>query len=197
MKQLILFLLSLWALSAYAQTVRVDQMESDGRHQLMTNMKNFSIEGFNYSMTLKVYESADSLDWRVTISTFNNIPNDNVVLLKLKNGQTISLAVDSLHEESYTTNGIVYNSAFLSTVQPGVTKTYFVSESRIKAEELDDIEEYGITKVRLGNNVKYIEEEWTNNPLGKFLTKCRKKIAERLQSSTEKKKDKKSIYDGF
>lgn len=172
-------------------------MESDGRHQLMTNMKNFSIEGFNYSMTLKVYESADSLDWRVTISTFNNIPNDNVVLLKLKNGQTISLAVDSLHEESYTTNGIVYNSAFLSTVQPGVTKTYFVSESRIKAEDLDDIEEYGITKVRLGNNVKYIEEEWTNNPLGKFLTKCRKKIAERLHSSTEKKKDKKSIYDGF
>ena len=197
MKQLILFLLSLWALSAYAQTVRVDQMESDGRHQLMTNMKNFSIEGFNYSMTLKVYESADSLDWRVTISTFNNIPNDNVVLLKLKNGQTISLAVDSLHEESYTTNGIVYNSAFLSTVQPGVTKTYFVSESRIKAEDLDNIEAYGITKVRLGNNVKYIEEEWTNNPLGKFLTKCRKKIAERLQSSTEKKKDKKSIYDGF
>lgn len=197
MKKLIIYLLSLWALSAYAQTVRVDQMESDGRHQLMTNMKNFSIEGFNYSMTLKVYESADSLDWRVTISTFNNIPNDNVVLLKLKNGQTISLAVDSLHEESYTTNGIVYNSAFLSTVQPGVTKTYFVSESRIKAEDLDNIEAYGITKVRLGNNVKYIEEEWTNNPLGKFLTKCRKKIAERLQSSTEKKKDKKSIYDGF
>ena len=197
MKKLIIYLLSLWSLSAYAQTVRVDQMESDGRHQLMTNMKNFSIEGFNYSMTLKVYESADSLDWRVTISTFNNIPNDNVVLLKLKNGQTISLAVDSLHEESYTTNGIVYNSAFLSTVQPGVTKTYFVSESRIKAEDLDNIEAYGITKVRLGNNVKYIEEEWTNNPLGKFLTKCRKKIAERLQSSTEKKKDKKSIYDGF
>ena len=197
MKKLIIYLLSLWSLSAYAQTVRVDQMESDGRHQLMTNMKNFSIEGFDYSMTLKVYESADSLDWRVTISTFNNIPNDNVVLLKLKNGQTISLAVDSLHEESYTTNGIVYNSAFLSTVQPGVTKTYFVSESRIKAEDLDNIEAYGITKVRLGNNVKYIEEEWTNNPLGKFLTKCRKKIAERLQSSTEKKKDKKSIYDGF
>ena len=65
------------------------------------------------------------------------------------------------------------------------------------AEDLDNIEAYGITKVRLGNNVKYIEEEWTNNPLGKFLTKCRKKIAERLQSSTEKKKDKKSIYDGF
>lgn len=197
MKQLIIFLFSLFALSAYAQTVKVDQMESDGRHQLMTNMKNFSIEGFNYSMTLKVYESADNLDWRVTISSYNNIPKDNVVLLKLKNGQTISLAVDSLHEESYTTNGIVYNSAFLSTVQPGVTKTYSVSESRIKTEDLDNIEAYGITKVRLGNNVKYIEEEWTNNPLGKFLTKCRKKIAERLQSSTEKKKDKKSIYDGF
>ena len=197
MKQLIIFLFSLLALSAYAQTVKVDQMESDGRHQLMTNMKNFSIEGFNYSMTLKVYESADNLDWRVTISSYNNIPKDNVVLLKLKNGQTISLAVDSLHEESYTTNGIVYNSAFLSTVQPGVTKTYSVSESRIKTEDLDNIEAYGITKVRLGNNVKYIEEEWTNNPLGKYLTKCRKKISEHLHKSNGHKKNNRSIYDGF
>lgn len=197
MKKLLLSLISLWSLSANAQTVRVDQMESDGSHQIMTNMKNFRIEDRNYSMTLKVYESANNLDWRVTISTFNNIPNDNIVLLKLKNGQTIRLAVDSLHEETYTTNGIVYNSMYLSTVQPGVTKTYYVSESRIKAEELDSIDAYGITKIRFGNNVKYYEAEWTNNPLGKYLTKCRKKIAERIQGPTEQKKSKESIYDGF
>ena len=160
-------------------------------------MKNFVIEDRDYSMTLKVYETANKLDWRVTMSTFNNIPNDNIILLKLKNGQTVSLAVDSLHEETYTTNGVVYRSMYLSTVQPGVTKTYYVSESRIKAEELDSIDTYGIFKIRLGNNVKYYETEWTNNPLGKHLTKCRKKIKERLQNAAEQKKDKGSIYDGF
>lgn len=197
MKKLFLSLISLWALSAYTQTVKVDQMESDGRHQIMTNMKNFRIEGFDYSMTLKVYESKDCLDWRLTISTFNNIPKDNIVLMKLKNGQAITLVVDSLHDETYRTNSVTYNSGYVGFTQPGITKTYYVSESRIKAEELDGIDVYGISKIRIGNSVKYIEEEWTNNPLGKFLTKCRKKISERLQSPTEKKNDKGSIYDNF
>lgn len=197
MKKLLLVLVSLLSLSAYSQKIRVDQMESDGHHQIMTELKNFRIEELDYSMTLKVYESTDSIDWRFTISTFNTIPNDNVVLLKLNNGQTISLAVDSLHEESYTSNGIVYNSMYVSTVQPGVTRTYYVSESRIKAEDLDSIDAYGISKIRLGNNVKYYEEEWTNNPLGKYLTKCRKRIKEHLQSTTKQKTDKGSIYDNF
>ena len=197
MKKLLLLLISIWTLSAYAQTVKVDQMEHDGRHQIMTNMKNFRIKGFDYSMTLKVYESTDSLDWRLMISTFNNIPKDNIVLLKLKNGQTISLLVDSLYEGTYKTNSIIYNTGYIGITQPGITKTYFVSESRIKAEELDGIDVSGITKIRIGNNVKYIEEEWTNNPLGKFLTKCRKKITERLQSPTKKTRGKDSIYDGF
>lgn len=197
MKKVLLFAMTLAFLSANAQKITVDQMETDGSHQIMTNLKNFAIEDRNYSMTLKVYETANKLDWRITISTFNNIPNDNIILLKLKNGQTVSLAVDSLHEETYTTNGVVYRSMYLSTVQPGVTKTYYVSESRIKAEELDSIDTYGISKIRLGNSVKYYETEWTNNPLGKHLTKCRKKINERLQKTIEQKKDKGSIYDGF
>ena len=197
MKNLVLSLVSLLTISTYAQSVKVDQMEPNGRHQIMTNLKNFSIEGLNYSMTLKVYESTDSLDWRLTISTFNTIPNDNVVLLKLKNGQTITLLVDSLHEESYTTRSVTYNSQYVGITQHGITKTYWVSESKIKAGDLDGIEAHGISKIRIGNNVKYIEEEWTNNPLGKFLSKCRRKISERLQSSNGQQKNQVSVYDGF
>jgi len=196
MKRVILMLASLLSLSTYAQKIRVDQMESDGRHQIMTALKNFTIEGLNYSMTLKVYESADSLDWRLTVSTFNNIPNDNVVLLKLKNGQVITLPVDSLHEESYTTNSVTYNSMYVGVTQPGVTRTYWISESRIKVEELDGIDKHGISKIRIGNNVKYIEEEWTDNPLGKYLAKCRKKILEHLHKSNAHKNGG-SVYDGF
>ena len=93
MKKVLLFVMTLTFLSVNAQKIMVDQMETDGSHQIMTNMKNFVIEDRDYSMTLKVYETANKLDWRVTMSTFNNIPNDNIILLKLKNGQTVSLAV--------------------------------------------------------------------------------------------------------
>lgn len=196
MKKLVLSLVSLLTLSTYAQSIKVDQMEYDGRHQVMTSMKNFKINDFNYSMALKVYESTDSLDWRLTVSSFNSIPNDNVILLKLKNGQTISLAVDSLHEETYTSSSTTYSTGYVAFTQPGITKTYWVSESRIKVEELDGIEAHGISKIRLGNNLKYIEEEWPNNPLGKYLTKCRNKIKENIRNSTYKKK-KGSVYDDF
>ena len=195
MKNLVLSLVSLLTISTYAQSVKVDQIDSDGRHQIMTSLKNFTIEDFNYSMTLTVYESTDSLDWRLTVSSFNSIPNDNVILLKLKNGQTISLAVDSLHEEIYTTRSTTYSTGYVALTQPGITKTYWVSESRIKVKELDGIDAHGISKIRLGNNLKYIEQEWSNNPLGKYLTKCRKKIMESLRNSTHKKKG--SVYDGF
>ena len=190
-KVLLLSLIALFSMCSYAQKITVDKMVSDGRHQIMGNMKHIRFDDRYYSFTLMVYESESNLDWRVIMSTFKTIPLDNIVLLKLKNGQTISLAIDSLEEKSYTTNSVVYNSTFLSTVQPGVTKPYYVTESRIKAEELDSIDTYGITKIRVGNNVKYYEEEWSNNPLGKHLTKCRKKIMESLKNSTNNNRNSK------
>lgn len=102
-----------------------------------------------------------------------------------------------IQNKTYRANDITYNSGYVGFTQPGITKTYHVSESRIKVEELDSIEVYGISKIRIGNRVNYIEEEWTNNPLGKFLIKCRKKILERLKNLTAKKSDKGTIYDDF
>ena len=196
-KLLTMTLIALASLSVNAQKITVDKMVSDGRHQIMGDMKHIRFEDRYYSFTLLVYESENNLDWRVIMSTFKTIPQDNIILLKLKNGNIISLAIDSLEEKTYTTNSVVYNSGFLSTVQPGVTKPYYVTESRIKTEDLDSIDAYGIAKIRIGNNVKYYQTEWANNLLGKHLTKCRKKIKERLQKAAEQKKDKGSIYDGF
>ena len=190
-------LLSLWSLFTYSQNVVYDQIAPNGSHVIMTKPKNFIIENQDYDFSLRYYESEHDMNWRVTLATDKKIPQDNIVLLKLKNGQTIKLVVDSLLENTYTVGGnVIYHSPSISTVQPSITRTAYFSESNIKIEELDSIEAYGISKIRLGNNVKYYEEEWTNNPLGKFLTKCRKKIAERLQNSKEPK-NKKSIYDGF
>ena len=184
-------------LTSHAQKVLVDQMAADGRHEIQTNMKNFTIEGIDYSMALRAYESKDSLEWILMISSPNNIPQDMIVLLKLGNGNTIKMSVDSLREANVTTKSITYNYGYTAVTRPGIIKTYYISESHINSVDFEDIATNGISKVRLGNNNNFIEQEWTNNPLGTFLTKCRKKITERLQSRTGEGKGKGSIYDDF
>ena len=154
--------------------------------------------GISYNRSILLcYETNNNLECRILVSSYDNIPSDNIVLFKLKNGQTISLTADTLYSKSYTTNSIVYKSPYVSSVRPGTTYTYYVFESCIKTEKLDSIDTYGITKIRIGNNAKYFETEMTNNVLGKHFTKCRKGITEYLHKSKGKNKGNGSVYDGF
>ena len=175
----------------------MDELSPDGQRRVGMKIKSIFIENLKYGVNLLCHESSNNLEWRILVSSHNNIPSDNVVLLKLKNGQTISLTADTLYSDSYKTNPVVYNSPFVSTVQQGTTYTYYVFESGFKTEELDSIEAYGITKNRIGNNAKYFETEMKNNLLGKHFTKCRKGITEYLHKTKGQKKGKGSVYDGF
>ena len=175
----------------------MDAINPDGRRVVGMKVKKLTVENRDYAVNLLCYESSNNLEWRILLSSYDKIPNDNIVLLKLKNGQTISLTADTLYSDSYKTNPVVYNSPFVSTVQQGTTYTYYVFESNIKTEELDSIEAYGITKIRIGNNAKYFETEMKNNLLGKHFTKCRKGITEYLHKTKGQKKGKGSVYDGF
>ena len=198
MKKILLFFFSMTMSTSHAQKVVVDRMAADGRHEVQTNMKNFTIEGIDYSMALRAYESKDRLEWIFMVSSPNNIPQDMIVLFKLGNNNTIKLTVDSLREAAVTTNSVTYNYGNYGAVtRPGVTRTYYISESHMDSKNFEDIVTNGISKVRMGNNVNFIEQEWTNNPLGKFLAKCRKKITERIQTTKGSKKDNGSIYDDF
>ena len=75
------------------------------------------------------------------------------------------------------------------------SRTYYSSVYVISPAELDDIETYGIKKIRTGNNVMCYEKQYTHNALGKFITKSKKTILDRAKNSMVTKKT--SIYDGF
>ena len=175
----------------------MDELSPDGRRRVGMKVKQITVEKRKYAVNLLCYESSNNIEWRILVSSYDNIPSDNIVLFKLKNGQTISLAADTLFSESYKTNPVVYNSRYVSTVRQGTTYTYYVFESCITTEELDSIEAYGITKIRIGNNTKYFETEMTNDVLGKHFTKCKKGITEYLHKSKAQKKSNGSVYDNF
>ncbi len=198
MKQLIFtFLCLISGLSISAQSISVDRIESDGKHQIMTSTKDYKIEGIKYSIGLKIYEDRYDIDWLLLVSSFNPIPDNTVILLKLRDGQVIELPVNNVHIGDVTSPSYVLNIGSVGYVTPSTSAKYYSSVYVISPADLIRIENHGIEKIRIGNNIQFVDKEWSDNSLGKYLTKCRKKILERLEKSKNKSKESRSFYDDF
>lgn len=198
MKQLIIiFLCLISGLFVSAQSISVDRMEPDGKHQIMASTKDFKIGGIKYSIGLKLYEDEYNTDWLLLVSSFNTIPDNTVILLKLYDGEVIELPVNNVHTGDVTFPGYVYNIGKIGYVSQSSSATYYSSVYVISPADLIRIETHGIEKIRIGNNIQFVDKEWSNNSLGKYLTKCRKKILERLEKSKNKSKESRSFYDDF
>ena len=54
LRTILAILLLVCAVPSFAQEVSVDRIEEDGRHQIMTEGKNFNIGGVRYNICMKV-----------------------------------------------------------------------------------------------------------------------------------------------
>jgi len=163
----------------------------------MTSTKDYKIEGIKYSIGLKIYEDRYDIDWLLLVSSFNPIPDNTVILLKLRDGQVIELPVNNVHIGDVTSPSYVLNIGSVGYVTPSTSAKYYSSVYVISPADLIRIENHGIEKIRIGNNIQFVDKEWSDNSLGKYLTKCRKKILERLEKSKNKSKESRSFYDDF
>lgn len=158
-----------------AQKIYVDRIENDGRRQIMTVTKNFSINGAEYYIGMKVFETSYSKDWLLLISSFYYIPNSSEILLKLGNDEIIYLPVNNVN------------------VGKVAEADYYSSVYELSKTNMDKIDSYGITKIRISNGVEFRDKTYKNNSLGKFLTKCRKNIKNRLEEPMKSK----GLFDNF
>ncbi|MBR5170433.1 MAG: hypothetical protein IKW85_07685 [Muribaculaceae bacterium] len=197
MKKLLVILCVMYTVITYAQSISVDRIETNGKHQIMTSTKDYKIGGIKYSFGLKIYEDRYDTDWLLLVSSFNTIPDNTIILMKLNNGDIIELPVNNVHTGDVTLPGYVYNIGKIGYVSPSSSATYYSSVYVISPADLTRIETYGIEKIRIGNSIQFVDKKWSNNSLGKYLTKCRKKILERLEKSQNKNKESRSFYDDF
>lgn len=194
MKRIFVLFICVLALSAHAQKVDVDRIEKDGRHQIMTTSRDFYVDDAEYRFTMKIYESAKSIDWHLLISSFSYIPSSAEVLLKLGNGEMMYLPCNNVTTGSVTRPG--YGISIIrgfTEIYPSKEKEYYSSIYDLTPEKLDKIAEFGIKKIRISTGVKYRDEVFRGNPLGKFIVRCRKNIQERLDNPPKKK----NLYDDF
>jgi len=198
MKKLLVILCILCIVPVKAQSIDVDRIESDGKHQIMTTTKGYKIEGEKYNFGLKIYEDGHSIDWLLLVSSFNPIPENTIILIKLYNDEVIELSANNVHTGDVTTSsGYIYNVGRVGYVSPSTSATYYSSVYAISPEDLTRIDDYGIEKIRIGTDLKFVEEKWLYNQLGKYLSKCRNKIMKRLEKNKSKANEQRSIYDGF
>lgn len=193
MRRIFVLFICMLALSAKAQKVDLDRIESDGRHQIMTTSRDFYIDDAKYSFTMKIYEGSYSTDWILLISSYYYIPSSAEVLLKLGNGDLMYLPCNNVRVGSVTKPGhgtVIGNFIFTS---PTRDIDYYTSVYELTPEMMDKIAEFGIKKIRISTGEKYRDEVFRGNPLGKFIVKCRKNIQERLDNPPKKK----NLYDDF
>lgn len=181
------------ATNMFAQKISVDRIESDGRHQIMTTSKSYSVQGTDYSFCMKVFESSEQKDWLLLVSSFSYIPMASELLIKLGNDDILYLPVNNVHVGKVTNPEYGYTIGNVTTMTPSVDVDYYSSVYELTPEKINKIDSLGIKKIRISNGTSYRDKTFEYNSLGKFLGKCYKNILKRLESPLKKK----GLFDDF
>lgn len=186
-------LLLICAINLFAQKISVDRIESDGKHQIMTASKSYSVQGTDYSFCMKVYEYSEQKDWLLLVSSFSYIPMASELLIKLGNDELLYLPVNNVHIGKVTKPGYGYTIGNITTMTPSADVDYYSSVYELTPENINKIDSLGIKKIRISNGTSYKDKTFEYNSLGKFLGKCYKNILKRLENPLKKK----GLFDDF
>ena len=194
MRYKFLFILLLLCVQSYAQKVRIDRVEADGTHHVMTSPKKVKFGKGKYNFSLAYYQKEDSVSWRLVISSYTFISESSEILIKLGNDSIINLKCSFVNEGSIkdATYGI-YLGAGITYYTPETEKTYYTSVFEIPSKSLDDLDYWVITKIRFFTGTDYYDKKIYDDEFGKFIAKSRKNIQKRITQKSQKS----NLYNGF
>lgn len=176
-----------------AQNISLDRIEEDGRRQIMTQTKSFYIDQTEFYIGLKAFIDQDSEDWLLLISSYLYLSKDTEVLLKLGNGEIIYLPVNNVRVGKVNSPTYAVTNDFVTTIFEPIEKDFYSSVYVLSESNLDKIDLYGISKIRISLVEGFKDKEYRNNSLGKYLTKSRN-IIQTLLKEPVKTKD---LYKDF
>ncbi len=202
MKRLfILTILSLVTIVSSAQSslfdmISIDRVEADGMRQVMADDLEIGFDGAEYSITLKAYSDGESIDWALLFSSFYYIPDNAVVLVKLKDNTVMEFSVDNINVGSVTIPAYSHTIGSTIMTEPSREQDYYSAYFVISPEQMDTIVSKRVSKIRITKNAAYEYRENTIGAfqLGYYIQSARKAIEKRLSVPS---KDKAKIWDNF
>ena len=145
-----------------------------------------SLNGAEYSITLKVYTDYYSDDWLLLVSSFYYIPENAILLLKLRNDEVMEFPINNLHVGSVTVPGYSTQVGSIITSTPSREQDYY--SSVFTPEEMDKIQTIGVKKMRISSNAyhEYRENSVGVQRLGGYIKSARRAIERRMSKPLKK-----------
>lgn len=196
MKHLFVIFATLFvSINSFAQLISVDRMEYDGRRQIMAESMDMLFGDAEYSISLKVYTDDYSTDWLLLVSSFYFIPDNAIVLLKLRNDEVMEFKINNLHVGSVTVPGYSSQAGSVISSSPAREQDYYSSVYVITPGEMDLIQSVGVKKIRISSTSyhDYRENSIGAFRLGVYIKTARAAIERRMSKPLKKKR----IWDNF
>ena len=200
MKRIIAFfliaILSSTTYSSFAQKVSFDKIESDGDRHIGSEGREESLDKATYKFSLTVFANSFRKSYYLLVSSLYTIDNDCIILLKLGNDEVRYLTLNNVNHSliDWPSAQPIIGSNGLSWAYGTQKADYYVGLFTLSENDLNDIETYGIKKIRIKFYSKYFEKTWKKDKLGKYLKECHENIEKQLLKPIQSSK---SIFDNF
>lgn len=158
----------------------------------MCSSKEEKLDGAKYDFLVKAYEKDGIIDWCLLVSSFNYIPDNAILLLKLGNSDILNIPINNLHIGKINMPSFSYMVGNIALTSPSGTADHYCAIFSPTSDQWLDIEKHGIIKVRISSHSSFNEKSWKKDKLGKYIEKSRQIIKKRLTTTTVK-----SIYTDF
>ena len=184
------------AQSGLFDIISVDRIEDDGRRQVMADDLEMRFDGAKYSITLKAYSNGESVDWALLFSSFYYIPDNAIVLIKLKDETVMEFPVNNVNVGSIALPARSYTIGSTIMTEPSREQDYYSAYFVISPEQMDTIVSKRVSKIRITTNATYEYRENTIGAfqLGYYIQSARNAIEKRLSVPS---KGKAKIWDNF
>ena len=149
-----------------------------------------------YKFSLTVFANSFRKSYYLLVSSLYTIDNDCIILLKLGNDEVRYLTLNNVNHSliDWPSAQPIIGSNGLSWAYGTQKADYYVGLFTLSENDLNDIETYGIKKIRIKFYSKYFEKTWKKDKLGKYLKECHENIEKQLLKPIQSSK---SIFDNF
>ena len=188
------YILVLFALVSYGQSVETSEIDSCGVCHVKTSSRSFVIGNKKFDTGLFCLAD-NSKSWAIVMLPNEKFSTDVEMLMRLGNDELI-------HLHAFRIEGKIQKKGYISYVYGDIiwtepynheekyTKLYFY----VTEEQLDKIKKSGIRKLRISDGSKFYDKKFGFNELGLYLEKCYHLINSNLKQLRQERKE---ITEGF
>ena len=191
----IILLMLFFTYSCSSVKISSDSKGAYGIRHISTKSVEMKIDDATYTFYLALFTPYDIKKYYLGVSSLWRIHENDLLLLKLGNGETVRLIANtaSVGKVDWPKYVPIIGGSYtgISTTQK---VDYYSTLFDIDIEVLNKIEHHGINKMRIEFFSTFYEQSWRTNKLGKYITKSRKKLDEQLKKPY---KPEISIEEGF